>query len=338
MCRICWSKRRFIPFSVNALTNRHAAGCTNAKEESIMKSQRCLSLALAALLCLTAFCALADDSWTCGQCGKVMQDGRFCSNCGAARPDSAAAEPGGQTAGPVLPDPQTFFSSLNYNELPRYMKSCNGNYCSFNTTAVYADALWEYADTVLGSYSYQLSYSFDSSGSGGTYHQWDRYLSYTGAEKLGCVSTGFDNLYNNGQVIISLQQDTKKNIALLSIYYSDGISFADGGQRCSRDDMPDLGSYADLSGRTAGNGGNTNASGSSANSGQGNTVCAECGGKGYRICHTCGGDGVIDIYISTPGYGGVGTGSRTKEQKPCSNIFCHGGKVECFFCQGTGKQ
>ncbi len=278
--------------------------------------------------------AARSQAWTCSKCGKVMQDGRFCSGCGAAKPDGASAGQEEQIARPVLPDPQTFFPSLNYNELPQYKKSYSGYYCSFKTTAAYADALWEYVDSVANDYSYVISYSFDMSGSDGTYHQWDRYLTYTGPEKLNAVKQGSTNLYDGSQVIIILGQDTKKDFALLSICYSEGISYTDGGQRCSRDNMPDIGRNANKSGNSVGSGNSAGTSGG----GQGKTVCAECGGKGYGLCNTCGGDGTIDIYVSAPGYGGVGTASRKLEHKPCSNIFCHGGHVECFFCHGTGKQ
>ncbi len=66
------------------------------------------------------------------------------------------------------------------------------------------------------------------------------------------------------------------------------------------------------------------------------SVCPECRGRGTRNCNTCDGKGYIEIRIRTPGYGGVGTGTRTTETKPCSNIFCHNGQVECWFCNGTG--
>lgn len=243
--------------------------------------------------------------------------------------------------GLVLPDPLAFFQSMNYNESPQYLKSYQGNYCSLKTKAAYAETIWEYADCVIANYPYELSYSYDGAVGNTGYHQWDRYLTCIDAENLAGVSDGWNNRYTGAHVYIGLGYDTKNDYALLFIVYSDGIRFQNDGFHCTRSDIPDIGRNAGKQETTEPPTNTTSPSDPSTPSTPSNPsiggICIQCNGKGYRSCHTCGGDGTIEVYVKTPGYGGVGTGSRSRVSKKCSNIFCHGGKVDCLFCQGTGK-
>lgn len=67
--------------------------------------------------------------------------------------------------------------------------------------------------------------------------------------------------------------------------------------------------------------------------------CPYCGGTGKRTCSTCNGTGYVEQRVTTPHYGGIGNGGGTSyERKTCPNMFCHGGKVDCSFCGGTGKR
>lgn len=68
------------------------------------------------------------------------------------------------------------------------------------------------------------------------------------------------------------------------------------------------------------------------------SVCTFCNGKGYRDCLTCGGDGYMEIRVSVPNYTGVSGSTSTIEKKPCSNLFCEGGRVKCWYCDGTGEK
>lgn len=67
--------------------------------------------------------------------------------------------------------------------------------------------------------------------------------------------------------------------------------------------------------------------------------CPYCGGKGTKDCQTCGGTGYVEQRVTTPQYSGIGNGGGTSyERKTCPNAFCHGGQVDCMFCNGTGKK
>ena len=69
------------------------------------------------------------------------------------------------------------------------------------------------------------------------------------------------------------------------------------------------------------------------------STCSYCGGKGSRNCNTCGGKGYVEVRSSSPNYSGKkGSGGSSTVRKSCSNILCHGGKVDCSFCGGTGRR
>lgn len=66
------------------------------------------------------------------------------------------------------------------------------------------------------------------------------------------------------------------------------------------------------------------------------TTCPVCNGKKTRDCKTCDGKGYMEILVRVAGYNGVGSDTYETVQKPCSNLFCHNGQVDCWRCNGTG--
>ncbi len=62
--------------------------------------------------------------------------------------------------------------------------------------------------------------------------------------------------------------------------------------------------------------------------------CWKCHGERKLECGVCEGSGILKIWVSTPGYGGTGTGYHGYVEKDCTN--CENGYVDCPYCRGTG--
>lgn len=77
-------------------------------------------------------------------------------------------------------------------------------------------------------------------------------------------------------------------------------------------------------------------SGSFGGTGSSSGVCRYCNGKKTTTCKSCNGKGYIEVRTTTPQYT-AGVGGTKTERKPCPNIRCHDGQVDCSFCGGTGR-
>lgn len=90
-----------------------------------------------------------------------------------------------------------------------------------------------------------------------------------------------------------------------------------------------------ISEASASSGSGGSSSGNLGGSSSSSDICRYCNGQKTSTCKTCYGKGYIEVRTTTPKYtSGVG-GTKT-ERKPCTNIRCHDGKVDCSFCGGKG--
>lgn len=116
----------------------------------------------------------------------------------------------------------------------------------------------------------------------------------------------------------------------IQIYFGDGITYADTGDRTTQALTP-----YESSGASGGSSSIDWGDSSSGGSSVPKIKCTKCFGDGEVDCMECGGDGNLANYGSTPNYSGSGRTSYT-DYRDCPN--CVDGKVECPRCHGTGWQ
>lgn len=114
----------------------------------------------------------------------------------------------------------------------------------------------------------------------------------------------------------------------IQIYYADGITYADTGERTTQSLTPYEGS-ASSGGSSSIDWGDS----SSPDRSVPKIRCTKCHGEKEVDCPECRGRGTLANYGATPNYSGSG---RTTYSDPKDCLNCVGGKITCPRCNGTG--
>ena len=171
-------------------------------------------------------------------------------------------------------------------------------------------------------------------------HQWFNhyFFEYTGSENVPEYDHWLSkDIKYNLYVMVSRYLD--ENRYGVSVYYAPQMTLVETDARTTKKltnngNASSGGSSGSSSSSSGSSGGSSYGSSSS-----GKKNCNYCGGTGKRDCHTCDGKGYEEIRTNTPNYSGKpGGGGSSTTRKTCSNPLCHGGKVDCSFCGGTGKK
>lgn len=228
-------------------------------------------------------------------------------------PPEEPAPPAVDLSGPVAPDLESFSGgALAFLNEHVYLNHTERIYAFHNNDKFikeYLDLLEDYGFTPKQTYDdghNSVCYSFDYAGEGAV-------ETFTPSE---------DRL--TGPVALYLWVIRYE----VHIYYGDGITYTDTGDRTGQSLTPYEGSSASSA--------SSSIDWSSSSDRSGNVPqirCTRCLGDKEVECPECRGRGTLSNYGSTPNYSGSGRTSYSAP-KDCPN--CVGGKIECPRCHGTG--
>ncbi len=233
----------------------------------------------------------------------------------------------------ILPDAHAFFNGeLIHTE----EDITNGTKAVFSVKQEYAAAMYEYVDLLnSGRFGLTLRQTItdEHSGSDMTY---EYFFDYTGSRDVDQVSLYTNSDYVYGAVIVRVNDWPKWGWCEMSIDFSDDLTVADTGDRCSITGLVDdteNGFSGPMGGGYSSPGGGIDWDDDDDG---GRTRCTHCNG-GTRTCLTCDGKGYIEEYVSVPNYSGSTFGSNSGwERHDCPNSLCHDGEVDCNYCGGDG--
>ncbi len=230
--------------------------------------------------------------------------------------ETAPAEtPAPDLSGPTLPDIDSFSGgALQPLRGGVFLDHTKKNY-SIHYNAKF---IQEYVD-LLGNYGFTLKRTVDS-GHGDNYYLFD----YTGP---GTAGTFYPDVKKIKDEPVAVYIWDCRGLEI-QIYYADGITYTDTGDRTTQTLTPYEGSAAAESSSTDW--------GESSSSWKSDTKikCTKCHGDKEVECPQCNGSGKLANLGSTPNYSGSSR-STYSDYKDCTK--CHGHKtVTCPRCNGTG--
>ena len=232
----------------------------------------------------------------------------------------------------ILPDAHAFFNGeLIHTE----EDITNGTKAVFSVKQEYAAAMYEYVDLLnSGRFGLTLTKSWDTDAGGGktSYYLFD--CGSIGEDRQ--LKDYADGAYRYGDVILQINNWPRYGGCSLGIDFSDDLTVADTGDRCSITGLVDdteNGFSGPMGGGYSSPGGGIDWDDDDDG---GRTRCTHCNG-GTRTCLTCDGKGYIEEYVSVPNYSGSTFGSNSGwERHDCPNSLCHDGEVDCNYCGGDG--
>ena len=237
----------------------------------------------------------------------------------------------------ILPDAHAFFNGeLIHTE----EDITNGMMAVFSVKQEYAAAAYEYVELLnSGRFGLTLRQTITDEHNASDLTT-EYFFDYTGSRDVDQVSLYTNSKDVYGAVIVRVNDWPKWGWCEISIRFSDDLTVADTGDRCSITGLVD----DTENGGSGPMGGGYSSSGGSSGSGidwdddddGGRKRCTHCDG-GTRTCRTCDGKGYIEEYVSVPNYSGSTFGSNSGvERHDCPNILCHDGRVDCKYCGGDG--